>query len=52
MSRARYVKLLEKTVESLKKVTNDLTEENYELRQLLKNAAPQAARYKESSLAN
>lgn len=39
MSRANYLKQLERTVEAMKKATNDLTRENYELRQLLQHAA-------------
>lgn len=39
MSRANYLKQLERTVEAMKRVTDDLTRENYELRQLLQHAA-------------
>ena len=44
MSRIKYLKNLERTIEAMKKTTNDLTRENYELRQLLKHAItkPQA----------
>ena len=41
MSRVNYLKSLERTIEAMKKATNDLTRENYELRQLLQNAARQ-----------
>lgn len=36
MSRARYLKHLEDTVNATQKVINDLTKENYELKELLK----------------
>lgn len=39
MSRVNYLKSLERTIEAMKKATNDLTKENYELRQLLQHAA-------------
>lgn len=39
MSRVKYLKSLERTIEAMQKATNDLTRENYELRQLLQNAA-------------
>lgn len=38
MSKTQHLKSLERTVETLYKVTNDLTRENYELRQLLNDA--------------
>lgn len=41
MSRANYLKNLERTIEAMIKATNDLTKENYELRQLLNAAQPQ-----------
>ena len=41
MSRVNYLKSLERTIEAMIKVTNDLTKENYELRQLLNAAQPQ-----------
>jgi hypothetical protein len=40
MSRVNYLKNLERTIEAMKKATNDLTKENYELRQLLYAAQP------------
>jgi hypothetical protein len=39
MSRANYLKSLERINEALKKATDELTRENYELRLLLENAA-------------
>lgn len=39
MSRANYLKQLERTIEAMKKVTDDLTRENYELRKLLQHVA-------------
>jgi len=39
MSRANYLKSLERIIEAMKKATNDLTRENYELRLLLDHAA-------------
>lgn len=41
MSRARYLKSLEQTIEAMKKATDDLTRENYELRQMLQYATQQ-----------
>ncbi len=40
-SRASYLKELEKVVAATQHVVNDLTRENYELRELLKEATQQ-----------
>lgn len=50
MSRAKYLKNLERTIEAMKKATNDLTRENYELRQLLNAAARQPQQSSHSSI--
>lgn len=44
MSRAKYLKSLERMLEAMKKTTNDLTRENYELRQMLVHATQSSQR--------
>jgi hypothetical protein len=43
MSRATYLKQLERTVSASQKVIDDLTQENYELKQLLRETAKRQA---------
>lgn len=49
MSRVKYLKSLERTIEAMKKATDDLTRENYELKQLLKHAAGQINQNKQTA---
>jgi hypothetical protein len=49
MSRAKYLKSLERMIEAMKKTTDDLTRENYELRQMLIHAATQPPQRKATS---
>jgi hypothetical protein len=43
MSRAKYLKSLERQLQALRKATDDLTRENYELRQLLQQAVKKSS---------